>query len=116
MKCTTRSVAGQPPLARERLPGLWGGIYGSFKIAGKLYVQPELLYSQQYHRIEKSGEVDGGYWRSVLSGKVDYLSIPVFLQYEAIEGLKIAAGPLWIFRSNMHHRFRGKVHQSVRVV
>jgi|GEM_PF-3658057 hypothetical protein len=83
------STVGPQTVAR-----FMGGIYGSFKISGKLYVQPELLYSQQYHRIEKSGEVDGGYWRSVRSGKVDYLSIPVFLQYEAIEGLKIAAGPL----------------------
>ncbi|MFB2121069.1 porin family protein [Parapedobacter sp. 2B3] len=71
-----------------------GGIYGSFKIANRWYMQPELLYSQQYHRIENSGEADGGYWRSVRSGQVDYLSIPVFLQYEAMEGLKIGAGPL----------------------
>ncbi|MGV3762024.1 porin family protein [Parapedobacter sp.] len=72
-----------------------GGIYGSFEIANKWYIQPELLYSQQFHRIESSGEADGGgYWRSVRSGKVDYLGIPLFLQYEAIEGLKIAVGPL----------------------
>ncbi|WP_257667309.1 porin family protein [Parapedobacter tibetensis] len=66
-----------------------GGVYASFNMTGKFYIQPELLYSQHYNIIEKSGDN----WRSLREAKVDYLNIPVLIQYEAASGLKLEAGP-----------------------
>lgn len=86
------TTAGRRTVAR-----FMGGLYGSFHVANNFYVQPELLYSQQYNMIKNSGKADGGYWHSLYSGKVDYLNIPVFLQYEATDGLKIGAGPQFGF-------------------
>lgn len=66
-----------------------GGLYGNFSLADKLYIQPEVLYSQQYNIIEASGE----YWLYLQEGKVDYLNVPILLQYEVASGLRLEAGP-----------------------
>lgn len=66
-----------------------GGVYGNFNLYNKFYIQPELLYSQQYNIVENSGEN----WLFLQEAKVDYLNIPMLVQYELVEGLRVAAGP-----------------------
>ena len=65
--------------------GLSAGILGQFKINERWAIQPEALYNMQGYKAKISG-VDCTF-------KTDYVSIPVMVQFYAVEGFSIEVGP-----------------------
>lgn len=77
------STAPENPLETTWKPGFVGGFYMVVPLAGSFLIQPEYLYSQTGGKAESSN----------LYYSLSYLSLPVFLRWEAIERFSIIAGP-----------------------
>ena len=73
--------------------GFHAGIVAEFKLSENFSVQPELLYSQMGAKSESSESFAGVTYRSEVTAKYDYISLPILAKYYIIEGLSIEAGP-----------------------
>lgn len=76
-----------------------GGIFIMHKIGDKLYMQPELLYSQKGYRYEidrKNKGVFGDTIKYQEKNRIDYLEVPLLVKLEA-KGVYVEAGPQFSF-------------------
>jgi hypothetical protein len=77
------SVPSDDPLEMSWNVGFVGGVYMIVPLRENLYLQPEYLFSQTGGEAESSN----------LNYKLNYLSLPVFLRYEATRQFAFIAGP-----------------------
>lgn len=71
--------------------GYYAGVFMNVHIS-KFYLQPEILYTQMGNKFEGNGvSVDN---------HLDYISVPVMLQYKVFHGLYLEAGPQFNFLVN----------------
>lgn len=78
-----------PNVKTSSLIGFHVGGFVAFKL-GKLYIQPELLYSTQGFKIDSTG-TEHDY-------KLNYVNIPVMLKYRTDGGFYLETGPQWGFK------------------
>jgi hypothetical protein len=79
-----------------------GGLMLTHKVGDKLYIQPELLYSQKgyRYRIDRNNKgVYGDTIRYQEKNKIDYLELPLLAKIEA-NGIYIEVGPQFSFFLN----------------
>lgn len=71
------------------------GGFAEIKLSKKLYLQPELLYNQYNTKLDSSyNNLWGNAFDGITSVKLDYLSIPLLLNYRLGGGfLSLQAGP-----------------------
>ena len=73
-----------------------GGV-AEIMISDKFSVQPELMYSAQGYKGEESGseEIAGETYsyKEEVTGKLDYIILPIMAKYYVAEGFSIEAGP-----------------------
>ncbi|WP_066401427.1 porin family protein [Flavisolibacter tropicus] len=73
--------------------GFHGGLGAHFHLAPEWALQPELLYSQEGAKIEND------------KVKLDYINIPLMLQYMFDNGFRVEAGPQFGFLVNSKYEF-----------
>ncbi len=90
-------------------PGMYAGVYARIPVAEKFSIQPEVLYSMQ------GADSDnyyywGGYWYydsgSDQKYELDYINVPIMVQYEIIKGLRAELGPQFSFAVYKKHKYR----------
>ncbi|MFZ9878410.1 MAG: porin family protein, partial [Chitinophagaceae bacterium] len=71
------------------------GGFAEIKLSKKLYVQPELLINQYNTRLDTNyNNLVGNIFNGLTSVKLDYLSIPILLNYRMGGGfISLQAGP-----------------------
>lgn len=69
------------------------GAFVDFKIADKLYFQPEVLYSTQGSKFNLTVPNNGIYYATENAFKLSYINIPVMFKYYAAEKFSLEAGP-----------------------
>lgn len=69
-------------------PGFYGGLFANIPVASDFSVQPELLYNGM-------GAKDRTY--SSVRLNLDYISVPVMVQYNVLPALYVEAGPQFSF-------------------
>ncbi|WLD22649.1 porin family protein [Flavobacterium dauae] len=82
--------------------GFYAGMGYKLNLTNKLYVTPELIYSQLGADAKNTNTIN------INSYSQNYLSIPVFFEYELINGLRAGLGPqvdflLKAIRKSDHH-------------
>jgi hypothetical protein len=75
------------------LIGINIGAFVDFKIADKLYIQPEVLYSTQGSKFNLTVNNGGTYYATENTFKLAYINIPVMLKYYVAEKFSLEAGP-----------------------
>lgn len=71
--------------------GFYGGVFANIPVAQDFSFQPEVLYSGMGAKIKGSNDV---------KVNLDYISIPLMLQYNALPNLYLEAGPQFSFLIN----------------
>lgn len=69
------------------------GAFASIDLKGKWQLQPELLFNQTQARTTTSSELTAKNLRPDIKAKLNYLSIPVLVNYRPIRLLTLQAGP-----------------------
>ncbi|MCU7616564.1 PorT family protein [Chryseobacterium sp. PBS4-4] len=69
-------------------PGIYGGFFANIPVASSFSVQPEILYSGM-----------GAKFKSVSDARLnlDYIAVPIMLQYNILPELYLEAGPQFSF-------------------
>lgn len=75
--------------------GFHAGVFVNIPVAEKFSVQPELLFSQLGSKIEERERYNNGNYRrdSDYSANLNYLVLPVMVQYNILPQLYVEAGP-----------------------
>jgi len=71
--------------------GIYGGVFANIPVASSFSVQPELLYNGMGAKFEGLSDV---------RLNLDYISVPVMLQYNLLPELYVEAGPQFSFAIN----------------
>jgi len=84
------------PLTFYPKSGFQGGVYARFQVGGQLSISPELLYASKGTRtsaiiIQQAGSSEAVESRFVIS--LQYLTLPVMVNYQMGERWRIEAGP-----------------------
>ncbi len=90
-------------------PGVYAGFYARIPVSDKFSVQPEVLYSMQGADSDNYYYWNGyWYYESGTEQKyeLDYINVPIMVQYEIIKGLRAELGPQFSFAVNKKHKFR----------
>lgn len=69
------------------------GVYGNVTLSKKLSLQPEVLYSNQQYKLRAPYNVYGMSGTAELYFKLQYINIPVMVQYHTSPRFYIEAGP-----------------------
>ena len=69
------------------------GVVSEIPISEKFSFQPELMYSAQGAKYEDSYTEDGFTVKEELTGKLDYLNIPLMAKFYVADGFSLEAGP-----------------------
>jgi outer membrane immunogenic protein len=80
--------------SRKPLIGFNAGFFANVPVSGNFSVQPEILYSQYGGKVDI---VKDGIKLSA-TRKLDYITVPVMLQYNALPNLYFEAGPEFGFK------------------
>ncbi len=67
--------------------GFYAGAGYEINLIDKIYVRPELIYSQFGANAKNTNTVN------INSYSQNYLSLPIFIEYELIKGLRVGLGP-----------------------
>ncbi|RKS98155.1 porin family protein [Chryseobacterium defluvii] len=84
--------------------GFNGGVFANIPVASSFSVQPELLYSQYGSKAEYT--VLGDKYSS--STNLDYLTVPVMFQYNALPNLYLEAGPEFGFMLSAKNKVKNE--------
>ncbi|MGG5207584.1 porin family protein [Chryseobacterium sp. MIQD13] len=84
--------------------GFNAGVFANIPVAESFSVQPELLYSQYGAKSEYTGF--GSKFSS--STKLDYITVPVMLQYNLIPNLYVEAGPEFGFMVSAKNKIKNE--------
>ena len=76
--------------------GFVGGVFANYKILPSLSLQPEVLYSMQGYKSNITGDYGGSPVAYTDNVKMDYISVPVMVQY-TYRGFYAEAGPQFAF-------------------
>ena len=68
--------------------GFYGGVFANIPVAQDFSVQPEVLYSGMGAKAKANSDV---------KLNMDYIAVPVMLQYNALPNLYVEAGPQFSF-------------------
>ncbi|QBJ85323.1 PorT family protein [Chryseobacterium gleum] len=71
--------------------GFYGGVFANIPVAQDFSFQPEVLYSGMGAKIKGAND---------LKVNLDYISVPLMLQYNALPNLYLEAGPQFSFLIN----------------
>jgi hypothetical protein len=95
LNVANQSYSGDASPSPTSLIGVNIGAFVDFKIADKLYFQPEVLYSTQGSKFNLTvpNPNDGIYYATENTFKLSYINIPVMLKYYAAEKFSLEAGP-----------------------
>lgn len=85
--------------------GFSGGVLGQLKIS-KFAIQPEILYSMQ------GAKVNNGVYNGKMN--LDYINIPVMLQYYFVKGFNIEVGPQVGFLASAKFKPDGASSYSIK--
>ncbi|MET3036556.1 porin family protein [Chryseobacterium sp. NRRL B-14859] len=77
--------------------GFYGGVFANIPVAQDFSVQPEVLYSGM------GGKAKGN---SDVKLNLDYISVPVMFQYNALPNLYLEAGPQFSFLINSKVKYQ----------
>ncbi|MBL3547632.1 porin family protein [Chryseobacterium sp. KMC2] len=77
--------------------GFYGGVFANIPVAQDFSVQPEVLYSGM------GAKADGN---SDMKINLDYISVPVMFQYNALPNLYLEAGPQFSFLINSKFKYQ----------
>jgi Outer membrane protein beta-barrel domain len=91
--------------AATSLWGFVGGGYLSIPIGTYLGVQPEVLFSQKGYSGQGT-EIDGGY---SYTDRMDFLDVPIMLQFKPIPNLYILGGPEYSYLMSRTYTFTQNV-------
>ena len=82
-------------LENKSVVNAFGGLYANIKLSEKLFVQPELLYSIQGAKSTPEYDTFGGEGVTDMDEriKLDYLNIPIMLQYAVAKNVCLEIGP-----------------------
>lgn len=69
------------------------GAFATVDLKGKWQLQPELLFNQTQARTTESSELTAKNLRPNIKAKLNYLSIPVLINYRPVNLLTLQAGP-----------------------
>lgn len=77
--------------------GFYGGVFANIPVAQDFSVQPEVMYSGM-----------GAKWKSNsdVKANLDYIAVPVMLQYNALPNLYLEAGPQFSFLVNSNVKYQ----------
>ncbi|CAA7196250.1 porin family protein [Chryseobacterium potabilaquae] len=78
--------------------GFYGGVFANIPVASSFSVQPEVLYNGAGAKIEGVSDV---------KLNLDYISVPVMFQYNALPNLYLEAGPQFSFLINSKLKMNG---------
>ncbi|MBB4805485.1 hypothetical protein HNP38_000757 [Chryseobacterium defluvii] len=84
--------------------GFNAGVFANIPVASSFSVQPELLYSQYGSKAEYTLLGD----RYSASSNLDYLTVPVMLQYNALPNLYLEAGPEFGFMMSAKNKIKNE--------
>lgn len=84
--------------------GFNAGVFANIPVATSFSIQPEVLYSQYG---EKSEYTVAG-TRYSASTKLDYITVPVMFQYNALPNLYLEAGPEFGFMVSAKNKFKNE--------
>ncbi|ROH99732.1 porin family protein [Chryseobacterium daecheongense] len=84
--------------------GFNGGVFANIPVASSFSVQPELLYSQYGSKAEYT--ILGDKYSS--STNLDYLTVPVMFQYNALPNLYLEAGPEFGFMLSAKNKVKNE--------
>ncbi|MCS4302582.1 MULTISPECIES: porin family protein [Chryseobacterium] len=84
--------------------GFNAGVFANIPVATSFSIQPEVLYSQYGN---KSDYTLGGTKYSA-STKLDYITVPVMFQYNALPNLYLEAGPEFGFMVSAKNKFKNE--------
>ncbi|WP_160137738.1 porin family protein [Chryseobacterium sp. c4a] len=84
--------------------GFNAGVFANIPVATSLSIQPEVLYSQYGN---KSDYTLAGTKYSA-STKLDYITVPVMFQYNALPNLYLEAGPEFGFMVSAKNKFKNE--------
>jgi hypothetical protein len=88
------NVGGKDAVGASSLIGFYGGVQAGIPLVSSLSLQPELLYSAQGTKVEVETSGDGD---EIITTKanmhLNYLALPVLLQYRHASGLFVQTGP-----------------------
>ena len=76
--------------------GFVGGVFANYKILPSLSLQPEVLYSMQGYKSKITGDYGGAPVVYTDNVKMNYISIPIMVQY-TYRGFYAEAGPQFAF-------------------
>lgn len=71
--------------------GFNAGVFMNAPIAANFSIQPEVLYSQYGAKVNWTNPIDGD--KMSASQNLDYITVPVMFQYNAIPSFYLEAGP-----------------------
>jgi hypothetical protein len=71
--------------------GIYGGVFANIPVASSFSVQPEVLYNGMGAKADNASDV---------KLNLDYISVPVMLQYNVLPELYLEAGPQFSFAIN----------------
>ncbi|CAM3026005.1 PorT family protein [Chryseobacterium flavum] len=82
------NVSGLSNDAWNSKAGFYGGVFANIPVAQDFSIQPEVLYSGMGAKAESNSDV---------KLNMDYISVPVMFQYNALPNLYLEAGPQFSF-------------------
>lgn len=77
--------------------GFYGGVFANIPVAQDFSFQPEVLYSGMGAKAKVDSDV---------KANLDYISIPLMLQYNALPNLYLEAGPQFSFLVNSKLKYK----------
>ena len=84
--------------------GFNAGVFANIPVASSFSIQPEVLYSQYGDKIDYT--LAGTKFSS--SRKLDYITVPVMFQYNALPNLYLEAGPEFGFMVSAKNKFKNE--------
>ncbi|MGH1517173.1 porin family protein [Chryseobacterium sp. JK1] len=77
--------------------GFYGGVFANIPVAQDFSFQPEVLYSGMGAKTKANSDV---------KANLDYISVPLMIQYNALPNLYVEAGPQFSFLVNSKIKYR----------
>ncbi len=88
--------------------GFHAGVFLNIPLMGNLSVQPEVIYNNVGNKYEKEFDLPIIGKRKVgVKNNLDYVAVPVMLQYDIAQGLYLEAGPQFSFLLDQKNKFEG---------